>query len=74
MIYRSRDCSASQAVLDFLDARVLSLMKAKLQKVTSVLKFAVSKRGGNSLGSGIVEKGADTTKSTDVVEVETRCI
>ena len=66
---RSRDYSAGEAVLDPLEARELSLRKAKVERVT-VVKLRVNKRGGNSssTSSGIVEERADTTKTTDVVE------
>ncbi len=53
--------------MDPLEARELSLRKAKVERVT-VVKFRVNMRSGNRLSSGIVEERADTTKSTDVVE------
>ncbi len=65
---RSRDYSASKAVLNSLEARELSLRKAKVERVT-VVKFRVNKRSGDSFSSGIIEERAYTTKTTDMVEM-----
>jgi hypothetical protein len=68
---RSRDYSASKAVLNSLEARELSLRKAKVERVT-VVKFRVDKRSGDSFSSGVIEERTDTTKTTDMVEARFR--
>ena len=50
---RSRDNSAGKAVLDSLEARELSLRKAKVERV-AIVKLRVNKRGSNSSSSRIV--------------------
>jgi hypothetical protein len=54
---RSRDSSAGKAVLDSLQARELSLRKAKVERErVKIVQFRVNKRSSNSFGSGIIEE------------------
>jgi hypothetical protein len=61
----------SLAILYSLEARKLSLRKAKVGRVATV-KLRVNKIGGNSSSGGIVEEWTHTRKTADVVEASFR--